>query len=61
MANSPPANWTDARRLDYVQWARDVVAGARGVNAWLEATFDQAAAVAEAAVNAPAGSATGTA
>ncbi len=50
MAASPPANWSDARRREYVQWARDVVAGARGGNPWLEATFDQAAALAEAAI-----------
>lgn len=52
MAASPPANWTVARRLDYVEWARAVVAGARGSHAGLEADFDAAAAEAEAAARA---------
>ena len=52
MAASPPANWTVARRLDYVAWARAVVAGARGSHAGLEAAFDAAAAAAEGAATA---------
>jgi hypothetical protein len=31
------------RKQRYLQWARDVVAGLRGVNVWLEARFDEAA------------------
>ena len=49
MAASPPANWTVARRLEYVGWARAVVDGVRGSHAGLEAAFDAAAAVAERA------------
>ena len=52
MAASPPANWTVERRLDYVAWARAVVAGARGSHAGLEAAFDAAAATAEGAARA---------
>jgi (p)ppGpp synthase/HD superfamily hydrolase len=47
MASSPPADWPQQRRLDYVQWARDVVAGLRVDNAWLRARFDAAADAAE--------------
>ncbi len=49
MAASPPANWSVERRLEYVAWARAVVAGIRGTHAELEALFDAAAAQAEAA------------
>jgi (p)ppGpp synthase/HD superfamily hydrolase len=51
MAASPPANWPVARRLDYVAWARAVVAGVRGTHAGLEALFDEAAERAEAAAH----------
>jgi hypothetical protein len=47
---SPPArppDWSVRRRLEYVAWARDVVAGLRGTNAWLEAEFDRAAEAAD--------------
>ncbi len=47
MAASPPANWPVARRLEYVAWARAVVAGVRGTHAGLEAQFDAAAEAAE--------------
>jgi len=43
IANSPPADWALERKQRYLQWARDVVAGLRGVNVWLEARFDEAA------------------
>jgi (p)ppGpp synthase/HD superfamily hydrolase len=49
MAESPPASWPVARRLDYVAWARAVVAGIRGTHAGLEAQFDAAAEAAERA------------
>ena len=47
---SPPPDWSVKRRLEYVIWARDVVAGLRGVNEWLEAAFDKAASAAEESV-----------
>ena len=40
---SPAPDWSAQRRLDYVQWAKDVVAQVRGVSPWLEAQFDEAA------------------
>ena len=44
LATSPPLDWPDDRRRAYRDWAREVVAGCRGVSAWLEAEFDGAAA-----------------
>jgi (p)ppGpp synthase/HD superfamily hydrolase len=43
LAVSPPSNWSPERRGQYVTWAREVVAGCRGTNVWLEAEFDRAA------------------
>lgn len=48
MAVSPPRNWSDARRADYLDWSRRVVANCRGANRWLEEQFDAAAAALEA-------------
>lgn len=65
LATSPPARWESERRLAYVAWARDVVAGLRGVSPQLEAQFDAAAAAAEEAalsgqpISTPPGSAGG--
>ena len=50
MAVSPPRNWSDARRADYLEWGRQVVANCRGLNPWLEAKFDAAAKALEARV-----------
>ena len=49
IAASPPADWSPERLRDYIEWARSVVAGLRGVSPWLEARFDEAADAAEAA------------
>jgi len=38
---SPPPDWSDARKLEYFNWAKDVVDGCRGVNAGLEKEFDR--------------------
>jgi hypothetical protein len=43
LASSPPVDWSEARRWKYLAWARRVVAGCRGANAWLEGEFDAAA------------------
>jgi (p)ppGpp synthase/HD superfamily hydrolase len=43
LAASPPAGWSRERRDDYVAWARQVVEGCRGANAWLVEQFDAAA------------------
>lgn len=42
LANSPPGNWPEERKAEYLAWARQVVDGARGVNDWLELVFDEA-------------------
>jgi GTP diphosphokinase / guanosine-3',5'-bis(diphosphate) 3'-diphosphatase len=40
--HSPPTDWTQERKHEYFNWADSVVAGCRGVNAWLETQFDDA-------------------
>ena len=45
----PPPDWSIKRRLEYVEWAREVAKGLRGTNMRLEDQFDRAAAAAEAA------------
>jgi (p)ppGpp synthase/HD superfamily hydrolase len=47
---SPAPNWSVKRRLDYISWAKEVVAGLRGASPWLEQQFDKAAAEAESSV-----------
>jgi hypothetical protein len=42
-ADSPAADWSVERRLEYVGWAKAVVAGLRGTSPWLEGQFDEAA------------------
>ena len=41
IADSPPANWNHARRIEYVGWAGRVAAGLKGVNPALDALFDK--------------------
>lgn len=43
MASSPPKGWAAERRAEYLDWARQVVAGCRGASPWLEFQFDAAA------------------
>jgi GTP diphosphokinase / guanosine-3',5'-bis(diphosphate) 3'-diphosphatase len=43
IAASPPPDWSVKRRLDYVEWAREVARGLTGTSKWLEREFDQAA------------------
>jgi GTP diphosphokinase / guanosine-3',5'-bis(diphosphate) 3'-diphosphatase len=43
LVKSPPADWSLERRREYLAWAKEVVQGLRGTNAWLEARFDEAA------------------
>jgi (p)ppGpp synthase/HD superfamily hydrolase len=47
IADGPAPDWTAQRKLEYVQWARDVVAGLRGTSPSLESQFDEVAARAE--------------
>jgi (p)ppGpp synthase/HD superfamily hydrolase len=42
IATSPAAAWSVERRLEYVDWAKAVVAGLRGTSPWLEQQFDEA-------------------
>jgi (p)ppGpp synthase/HD superfamily hydrolase len=53
IASSPAADWSVKRRLEYIAWAKNVVAGLRGVSPWLEEQFDEAAAHAEQSINPP--------
>lgn len=46
LAASPPAGWETGRRQDYIDWAVAVIAGCRGLSAFLEHEFDQAVAAA---------------
>jgi (p)ppGpp synthase/HD superfamily hydrolase len=39
---SPPSDWDATRKRAYFEWAAEVVAGCRGINATLEAEFDDA-------------------
>ena len=42
IAAAPPVGWPLERREAYFEWAKQVVAGLRGVNPTLEAAFDHA-------------------
>jgi (p)ppGpp synthase/HD superfamily hydrolase len=50
IAVSPPPDWSVKRRLEYIDWAKSVVAGLRGVSPGLEEQFDRAAEDAERSV-----------
>jgi guanosine-3',5'-bis(diphosphate) 3'-pyrophosphohydrolase len=41
MIDSPPTDWPEERRQEYLPWAKAVVAGLRGCSAPLEALFDE--------------------
>ena len=41
VVENPPSDWELTRRLAYLDWAAEVVAGCRGVNEALERLFDQ--------------------
>jgi len=47
IALSPAADWSVERRLEYIEWAKSVVAGLRGTSPWLEQQFDEAVIAAE--------------
>jgi len=38
---APPSDWDVTRRVEYLAWSAAVIQGCRGVNAALEARFDQ--------------------
>jgi len=48
VASAPPKDWSLERRLEYLAWSRQVVAGCRGTNAALERFFDEVVAAGEA-------------
>jgi (p)ppGpp synthase/HD superfamily hydrolase len=54
VANSPAPDWSIERRLEYVEWAKSVVAGLRGTSPWLEQQFDEAVDQAVRSVGSPA-------
>lgn len=41
ITESPPASWSLERKLNYLDWTEQVIAGLRGTNAALEAYYDQ--------------------
>jgi (p)ppGpp synthase/HD superfamily hydrolase len=43
ISSSPPPDWSLQRRREYIEWARQVVAGLRGTSASLEQQFDDIA------------------
>ena len=40
VTHSPPADWPLTRRIEYLDWTEQVVAGCRGANPSLEACYD---------------------
>jgi (p)ppGpp synthase/HD superfamily hydrolase len=42
LISSPPRDWSGERIRDYIEWASKVVAGCRGVSAYLEQEFETA-------------------
>ena len=42
VASSPPKDWPSQRRQEYIDWAKAVVDGVRGVHPELERIFDEA-------------------
>ncbi len=40
VAYAPPDHWPPKRRMEYIEWAQDVINGLRGVNEQLEKHFD---------------------
>ncbi len=40
VGNAPAVDWSVERRIAYFTWARDMVAGLRGVNPAIERAFD---------------------
>jgi (p)ppGpp synthase/HD superfamily hydrolase len=41
LLTSPPKDWSPERRREYFRWAREVVAGCRGANPYLEEEFER--------------------
>jgi GTP diphosphokinase / guanosine-3',5'-bis(diphosphate) 3'-diphosphatase len=47
VTENPPHDWSDKRRIEYVEWGEKVVAGLRGANADLENYFDEIVKIAK--------------
>jgi (p)ppGpp synthase/HD superfamily hydrolase len=47
IAFSPSPDWSVKRRLEYIEWAKMVVAGLGDTSSWLEQQFERAAKAAE--------------
>lgn len=47
---SPPADWSEERKTEYLEWATRVVNGCRGVNKSLDDAYDRTIAVARKAL-----------
>jgi guanosine-3',5'-bis(diphosphate) 3'-pyrophosphohydrolase len=41
IATSPPADWNEERKVEYFEWARNIVEGMRGTNVALETKFEE--------------------
>jgi guanosine-3',5'-bis(diphosphate) 3'-pyrophosphohydrolase len=50
IASSPPATWSEERKIEYLEWATHVVRGCRGINATLDKIYDDALATARVAL-----------
>jgi len=53
VSENPPDGWSDERRLEYIAWGENVIAGLRGVNASLENYFDELISAAREAIEKP--------
>ena len=53
VSQNPPDGWSDERRLEYIAWGENVIAGLRGVNANLENYFDELISAAREAIEKP--------
>jgi guanosine-3',5'-bis(diphosphate) 3'-pyrophosphohydrolase len=42
IVDSPPTDWPEARKAEYLSWTEQVVQGCRGVNPALDAVYDRA-------------------
>ncbi|MBI2568208.1 MAG: HD domain-containing protein [Candidatus Schekmanbacteria bacterium] len=50
LVDNAPAGWSNERQLDYVRWARAVIAGIRDTSVQMECLFDESCSLAEAAI-----------
>jgi len=51
VGHDPPDDWSEARRVDYLDWAEKVVAGCRGINEKLDSYFDECLAASKEALS----------